>query len=144
MKLLFPNKKIRINYHVLDTYECGVSLKGTEVKSLIKSNASIDESFVIFRNNEAFVLNMYIASFEQGNINNVDSTRKRKLLLHKSEILKIDHQAKKERLAVVPTKVYLNNGMIKMEIALCKSKNARDKRQDIKVRDIKREVKKYY
>ncbi|MDR3329737.1 MAG: SsrA-binding protein [Mycoplasmataceae bacterium] len=144
MKLLFPNKKIRINYHILETYECGISLKGTEVKSLIKSNASIDEAFAIFKNNEAFVINMYVAPFEQGNINNVDASRKRKLLLHKTEILKIEHKAKKEKLAVVPTKVYLNHGVIKIEIALCKSKNSRDKRQDIKARDIKREVKKYY
>jgi SsrA-binding protein len=144
MKLLLPNKKIRLNYHILETYESGVALVGTEVKSLIKSNASIDESFVFFKNQEAFIVNMYIAPYEQGNINNVDSYRRRKLLLHKNQIRRIEQQNKKERLAVIPSKVYLQNGKIKIEIALCKSKNTRDKRQDIKIRDIKREAKKYY
>jgi SsrA-binding protein len=144
MKLLLPNKKIKLNNHILETYECGISLVGTEVKSIMKSNASIDESFVIFKNQEAYVINMYIAPFEQGNINNVDSNRRRKLLLHKNQIVRIEHQSKKDRLAIIPNKVYLQNGKIKIEIALCKSKNARDKRQDIKVRDIKREAKKYY
>lgn len=144
MKLLLPNKKIKLNNHIIETYECGISLVGTEVKSLLKANASIDEAFVIFKNQEAFVINMYVAHFEQGNINNVDTYRRRKLLLHKNQIIRIEHQSKKERLAVIPNKVYLQNGKIKIEIALCKSKNARDKRQDIKVRDSKREVRKYY
>jgi SsrA-binding protein len=144
MKILLPNKKIRLNYHILSSYECGVSLFGTEVKSLIKSNASIDESFVIFKKQEAYIINMYIAPYEHGNINNKDSYRTKKLLLHKQENIKIEHQLKKERLALVPNKVYLNHGKIKIEIALCKSKNTRDKRHDIKVRDIKREAKKYY
>ncbi|MDR1235303.1 MAG: SsrA-binding protein [Mycoplasmataceae bacterium] len=144
MKILLPNKKIRLNYHILSRYECGISLFGTEVKSLIKSNASIDESFVIFKRQEAFIINMYVAPYEHGNINNKDSYRTRKLLLHKEENIKIEHQLKKERLALIPNKVYLNHRKIKIEIALCKSKNARDKRHDIKVRDIKREAKKYY
>ncbi|MDR0674993.1 MAG: SsrA-binding protein [Mycoplasmataceae bacterium] len=144
MKLLLPNKKIKLNNHIIETYESGISLVGTEVKSLIKANGSIDESFVIFKNQEAFVINMYVAPFAQGNINNVDAYRRRKLLLHKNQIIKIEHQAKKDRLAIIPNKIYLLKGKIKMEIAICKSKNARDKRQDIKVRDIKREARKYY
>jgi SsrA-binding protein len=143
MKLLLPNKKIRLNNHIIETYECGISLVGTEVKSLIKSNGSIDESFVVFKNQEAFVINMYIPPFEQGNIHNVDFYRRRKLLLHKNQIIRIEHQSKKERLAIIPNKVYAKDGKIKIEIALCKSKNARDKRQDIKIKDIKREAKKY-
>ncbi|GHU49093.1 SsrA-binding protein [Bacilli bacterium] len=143
MKLLFPNKKFHINYRVVETYECGISLKGTEVKSLVKANANIDQAFIVFNNNEAFVINMYVAPFEQGNINNVDSTRKRKLLLHREEILKIEHLAKKDQLAVIPTKVYFNNGMIKLQMALAKSKNARDKRDDIKKRDDQRMIKSF-
>jgi SsrA-binding protein len=84
---------------------------------------------------------MYVAPFEKGNIHNVDSYRNRKLLLHKSEILKIDFQAKKDRLAVIPSKIYLEHGHIKLEIALCKSKNPHDKRDSIKKRDISRENK---
>ncbi|MDR0985898.1 MAG: SsrA-binding protein [Mycoplasmataceae bacterium] len=144
MKLLFPNKKINLNYHILDKYECGVSLKGTEVKSIIKANASIDESFVVFNKQEAYIINMYIAPFLQANINNIDSYRKRKLLLHKNEIIKIEQQSKKERLAIVPSKCYLEHGKIKLEICLCKSKNSKDKRQDLKKRDETREMKKYY
>ncbi len=109
----------------------------------MKANANIDEAFAIIRHNEAFVINMYVAPFKEGNINNVDSSRNRKLLLHKDEIIKIDYKLKKDRLTLVPTKVYLNNGKIKMEIAICKSKKAPDKREDIKKRDADRERLKY-
>lgn len=143
MKLLFPNKKINLNYFILDKYEAGIELAGTEVKSIMKANANIDEAFVIIKNQEAFIINMYIAPFKEGNINNVDSHRNRKLLLHKNEIIKIDYQVKKGRLTIVPTKVYLQNGMIKLEIAICKSKKAPDKREDLKKRDSAREMKRY-
>ena len=143
MKLLFPNKKVKFNYFILETYECGIELKGTEVKSIMKANANIDEAFAIIRHNEAFVINMYVAPFKEGNINNVDSSRNCKLLLHKDEIIKIDYKLKKDRLTLVPTKVYLNNGKIKMEIAICKSKKAPDKREDIKKRDADRESRRY-
>ncbi|MDR2823224.1 MAG: SsrA-binding protein, partial [Mycoplasmataceae bacterium] len=98
MKIIATNKKLHFNYIVNAAWEAGLSLKGTEVKSIVNNNLSIDEAFIIFRNHEAFVINMYVAPFEKGNINNVDSYRNRKLLLHKSEILKIDFQAKKDRL----------------------------------------------
>ena len=143
MKLLFPNKKINLNYFIEDKYEAGIELKGTEVKSIIKANANIDEAFVIIRNQEAYVINMYVAPFKEGNINNVDPNRNRKLLLHKNEIIKMDYQVKKNRLTIIPTKVYLQNGMIKMEVAICKSKKAPDKREDIKKRDADRERRKY-
>ncbi len=143
MKILFPNKKIKFNYFILDTYECGIELKGTEVKSILMASANIDEAFVIIRHNEAYVINMYVAPFKEGNINNVDSNRNRKLLLHKDEIIKINYKLKKDRLTLVPTKVYLNNGKIKLEIAICKSKKAPDKREDIKKRDANRERLKY-
>jgi SsrA-binding protein len=143
MKLIVNNKKLHFNYIVNDVYECGISLKGTEVKSIVAANLSIDEAFVIFKNHEAFVINMYVAPFEKGNINNVDSYRTRKLLLHKNEILKIDFQAKKDRLAVIPNKIYLKHGHIKLEIALCKSKNTHDKRETKKKLDMSRELKKF-
>jgi SsrA-binding protein len=140
MKIIATNKKLHFNYIVNDIYECGISLKGTEVKSIVAANLSIDEAFVIFKNHEAYVINMYVAPFEKGNINNVDSYRTRKLLLHKNEILKIDFQAKKNRLAIIPSKIYLKHGHIKLEIALCKSKNAHDKRDSKKKLDMSREV----
>ncbi|MDR2822961.1 MAG: SsrA-binding protein [Mycoplasmataceae bacterium] len=143
MKVLLVNKKINLNYSVSDIYESGLSLKGTEVKSLVKSNGNIDEAFVVFAKQEAYVINMYIATFEQGNINNVDPYRRRKLLLHKNEIIKMEFQSKKERLAIIPTKVFFKNGVIKLNIALAKSKKAHDKRDDIKKRDAARESRRY-
>ncbi|MDE7433787.1 MAG: SsrA-binding protein SmpB, partial [Mycoplasmoidaceae bacterium] len=125
--MLFPNKKINLNYFIEDKYEAGIELKGTEVKSIIKANANIDEAFVIIRNQEAYVINMYVAPFKEGNINNVDPNRNRKLLLHKNEIIKMDYQVKKNRLTIIPTKVYLQNGMIKMEVSIFKSNKAPDK-----------------
>jgi SsrA-binding protein len=142
MKVIATNKKLHFNYIVHDVYECGISLTGTEVKSIIAANVSIDEAFIIFKNHEAYTINMYVAPFEKGNINNVDSYRSRKLLLHKSEILKIDFQSKKERLAVIPSKIYLKHGHIKLEVALCKSKNAHDKRNAKRKLDMSREIKK--
>jgi SsrA-binding protein len=142
MKVIVTNKKLHFNYTVHDVYECGISLTGTEVKSIIAANVSIDEAFIIFKNHEAYTINMYVAPFEKGNINNVDSYRSRKLLLHKNEILKIDFQAKKDRLAVIPSKIYLKHGHIKLEIALCKSKNAHDKRNDKRKLDMSREIRK--
>lgn len=143
MKLLFPNKKINLNYFVEEKFEAGIELKGTEVKSITRANANIDEAFVIVRNNEMFVINMYVAPFKEGNINNVDSHRNRKLLLHKNEIIKIDYKVKKNRWTIIPSKVYLQNGKIKMEICICKSKKAPDKREDLKKRDADRERRKY-
>ncbi|MDR1991825.1 MAG: SsrA-binding protein SmpB [Mycoplasmataceae bacterium] len=144
MKLLLTNKKSKLNYHVLESYECGVSLVGPEVKSLSKSNGNIDEAFVFLKNHEAYLINMYIAPFKQANINNVDPYRKRKLLLHKNQIIRIEQQSKKAHLAIIPIRLYFQNDKIKIEIALCKSKNVRDKRQDIKIRDLKREAKNYH
>lgn len=143
MKILFVNKKINLNYHIIDKYECGISLKGTEVKSISIANASIDESFVIIKKQQAYVMNMYVAPFKQGNIHNVDAYRNRKLLLHKNEILKLEYQTKKEKLTIIPNKVYFKNNKIKLEIAICKSKNMHDKRQDIKKRDDLRTMKHY-
>jgi SsrA-binding protein len=143
MKILFTNKKLNLNYHIIDTYESGISLKGTEVKSISAANASIDEAFVIFKGHQAYVINMYIAPFIFGNIHNVDSYRTRKLLLHKHEIIKLEYQSKKERLAIVPNKIYFKNNKIKIEIATCKSKNVHDKRQDKKDRDDLRIIKNY-
>ncbi|MDR0856843.1 MAG: SsrA-binding protein SmpB [Mycoplasmataceae bacterium] len=143
MHILFLNKKFGLNYSSIESYECGISLKGTEVKSITKANATIDESFAIIKDGEAFLVNMYVAPFEQDNRMQVlETTRKRKLLLHKHEIQKIEYKMKKEKLTLVPTKVYLQNGMVKIEIALSKHKKAADKRNDIKIRDAERHIKK--
>lgn len=144
MAILVSNKKISINYNIVNTYEAGIVLNGNEVKSLVKSEASIDESFVIFSNRgEAYILNMYISPFKNSFFKSINPNRKRKLLLNKHELIRIQYLSKKEKLAIIPTKLYFKNKKIKVEIALAKSKNKSDKRESIKKRDINREIKKY-
>ena len=118
--------------------ECGIELKGSEIKSIRKNGASLHDSYVIIRNEEAFILNMNIAPYEQGNMFNHEPNRTRKLLLHKNEIIKIEKKAKEKVMTIVPTKVYLKNGKVKIEIALAKGKKLYDKRETIKKRDDER------
>ncbi len=135
MKIIIVNKKANFNYFLLDKYEAGIELKGTEVKSIYNNNVNIEEAFINIKKNEMFVNNMHIAPFEQGNIFNVDPLRKRKILMHKKEILKIEHKLKKESLTIVITKLYWKGKKIKAEIALAKGKKLYDKRETIKNRD---------
>ncbi|EGZ31190.1 ssrA-binding protein [Malacoplasma iowae] len=144
MKILVVNKKANFNYTISDTYEAGIELKGVEVKSLQSKNASINESYITFIKNEAFIINMHIAPYENGNIFNVDQDRRRKLLLHKHEIIKLQLQIKKDSITLVPLKVYWKRNKIKVLIGLAKGKNVVDKRNTIKERDAKRESKKYF
>lgn len=143
MKILSNNKNSNRNYEILEKYEAGIELFGTEVKSISKANCSINESYITFIKGEAIILNMYVAPYLEGNIQNKDSYRNRKLLLHKKQIIKISFLVKKEKLTVVPLKVYWSNGKIKIQIALAKGKNNRDKREDIKKRDDNRCMKIY-
>ncbi len=138
MKILTTNKNADRNYEIIEKYEAGIELFGTEVKSVSKSNCSINEAYVTFIHNEAYIINMHIAPYEQGNIQNKDPYRNRKLLLHKNEILKIDFQHKKDRLTVIPIKIYWRGGKIKVEIALAKGKKLYDKREDIRRKDDKK------
>lgn len=144
MKILVINKKANFNYTISDTYEAGIELKGVEVKSLQSKNASINESYITFIKNEAYIINMHIAPYENGNIYNVDQDRRRKLLLHKHEIIKLQLQIKKDSITLVPLKVYWKKNKIKVLIGLAKGKNVVDKRNTIKERDAKRESKKYF
>ncbi len=141
MKILCTNKNANRNYEILDKYEAGIELFGTEVKSISKANCSINEAYITFIKGEAWILNMHVAPYEQGNIQNKDPYRNRKLLLNKREILKIDFQHKKDRLTVIPLKVYWNKGKIKVEIALAKGKKLYDKREDMKKKDDKKSIK---
>ncbi len=144
MKILCTNKNANRNYEILDKYEAGIELFGTEVKSISKANCSINEAYITFIKGETWILNMHVAPYEQGNIQNKDPYRNRKLLLHKKEILKIDFQHKKDRLTVIPLKVYWNQGKIKVEIALARGKKLYDKREDMKKKDDKKSLKNYY
>ena len=143
MKILVNNKKALFNYNIQDKYECGISLWCAEVKSIINSEANLEEAFVIFRNNEAFVVNMHVTPWKQSRLTGDDATRTRKLLLHKSEILKIQNHIKKFKETVIPLNIHLEHGKIKLTIAIAKRKNTHDKRETKKAKDASREIKKF-
>lgn len=138
MKILSNNKKAYFDYFIIDKYEAGIELKGTEVKSLYLSNCSIKESLCRIIGGECFIYGMNISPYEKGNIFNVDSLRIRKLLLHKSEILKINEKLKLKGYTLIPLQVYYKNGKVKVEIGLCKGKKLYDKREDIKKKEHER------
>lgn len=142
-KIVSINRKAYFNYFLSDFTECGIVLKGTEIKSLREHSCSLADSYVIVRNNEMEILNMHINPYEKGNIFNHDPLRTRKLLLHKKEIIYFNEKTKKGGYTIVPTKVYLSKGKAKVEIALAKGKKLYDKRETIKKRDIDRENKDY-
>ncbi|XMB72002.1 SsrA-binding protein SmpB [Mycoplasmatota bacterium WC30] len=137
MKILTNNKKVAHEYFILDTYECGIVLKGTEIKSIRQGKFSIKESYVKVRNFELYITNMNITKYDHGNIFNHEEKRDKKLLMAKREIIKLGQKIKLEGLTLVPTKVYLKEGLCKIEIALCKGKKLYDKRQSEKDSDVK-------
>lgn len=136
------NRKARYDYFVEETYEAGIALKGTEIKSIRKGMANLKDSYAIIRNEEAYILNMHISHYEEGNIFNHDETRTRKLLLNKLEIKKLKTNLNVEGYTLVPLKMYLKNGRAKVLIGVAKGKKEFDKRETIKQRDIDREIKK--
>lgn len=137
------NKKARFDYYIEKEIESGISLNGTEVKSIRKGSADLKDTFVTIKNNEAYIINMYIAKYEEGNQFNHDERRTRKLLLHKSEIRKLQQEIKENGKTIVPTKLYFKNGKVKIMIAIAKGKKLYDKRETIKQRDLEREQNKY-
>ena len=134
------NRKANHDYFIKDTYEAGIELKGTEIKSIRKGNANINDSYARVKNNEIFVTNMYIAKYEEGNIFNHDERRERKLLLHKNEILKLAHNIETNRYTLIPLKLYFKKNKIKVELGICQGKKLYDKRESIKERDLKRRI----
>ena len=140
IKLVANNKKAYHDYFILEKYEAGISLVGTEVKSLRAGKCSIKEAYVRIENGEVFVVGMNISPYEQGNIFNRDSLRVRKLLLHKSEINKLIGDTAEKGITIMPLQVYFKDGRAKIEIGLAKGKKNYDKRQDIAKKDARREV----
>ena len=134
------NRKAKYNYQIFETGEAGIVLTGTEIKSLRLGKANIKDSYARIKNNEVFLINMHISSYENGNIFNHDETRERKLLLHKKEILIFRDKIKLEGYTLVPLQVYLINGRDNVLIGLAKGKKNYDKREDIKKRDIERRI----
>ena len=139
-KLIANNKKARHDYFIEDSYEAGISLAGTEVKSLRMGKCSIKESFVRVENGEVYIYGMHIAPYEKGNIFNKDPLRVRKLLLHKYEINKLAGKLKEKGLTLVPLQVYFKGSLVKVEIGLARGKKLYDKRQDIAKKDQRREA----
>lgn len=140
VKILASNRKARHEYFIEDTVEAGIALKGTEVKSIRKGRINVKESYAIVENGEVFIYNMHISPYEQGNIYNVDPIRKRKLLLHKREIRKLEAQIMQKGYTLIPLTVYIKDGLVKVELALGKGKKLYDKREDIAKKDAMRKI----
>ena len=139
-RLIANNKKAYHDYFIEETYEAGIALHGTEVKSLRMGKCSIKESFVRIENEEVYIYGMHISPYEKGNIFNRDPLRGKKLLLHKSEIRKMKGKIAEKGYTLVPLKVYFNRSLVKVEIGLAKGKKLYDKRQDIAKKDQRREA----
>ena len=134
------NKKARFNYEILDTYEAGIVLKGTEVKSVRLKKVSIQESYTIIKKGEAYIIGMNIAQYDMGNRYNHDPLRDRKLLLHKQEIKRLTGKLQERGLTLIPLKLYFKNGKVKVLLGLGKGKAKYDKRKTIQKRDIERDM----
>ena len=143
VKIVAKNRKARFEYEILDTYEAGIELEGSEVKSLREGEVSIEEAFVHPRNEQLYVNNMYIGCYSHTDSYAPDTRRTRKLLLHKRQIRSIIARLDRRGATCVPLRVYFKRGWAKMEIALVKHRSRQDKRQKIKERDTKREMERY-
>lgn len=142
VKLIANNKKAYHDYFIDDTWEAGISLAGTEVKSVRMGKCSVKEAFIKVEKGEVYVYGMHISPYEKGNIFNKDPLRVRKLLLHRSEINKINGKIAEKGYTMVPLKVYLKGSLVKVEIGLARGKKLYDKRQDIAKKDQRREAEK--
>ncbi|MDD7770396.1 SsrA-binding protein SmpB [Suipraeoptans intestinalis] len=140
IKLIANNKKAYHDYFILDTFEAGLALHGTEVKSLRMGKCSIKEAFVGVENEEVYIYGMHISPYEKGNIFNKDPLRVRKLLMHKWEIRRLVGKTKEKGITIMPLKVYFKGSLVKIEIGIAKGKKLYDKRQDIAKKDQAREA----
>lgn len=140
VKIAAENRKARHDYHILEAFETGLVLTGTEVKSLRAGKANLKDSYAQIKDGEMFLHNMHVSPYEQGNIFNHDPLRQRKLLLHKAEITRLFSKTREKGLTLVPLKIYFKRGMAKLELGLASGKKNYDKRQDMAERSAKREV----
>ncbi len=139
-KVIAKNKRARHDYHVVDTVEAGIVLKGTEVKSVRLGKVQLVDSYARVESEEIFVHGMHISPYEQGNRFNVDSRRRRKLLLHRSEIRRLHRQVTEKGMTLIPLSVYLKGGRVKVEVGVCRGKRTHDKRRVIAERDAVRDM----
>ena len=140
IKPMANNKKAFHDYFVEERFECGMELKGTEVKSMRQGRMNLKESFAIVKDGEVLVVGMHISPYEQGNIFNTDPLRQKKLLLHKSQIRHLAQEAGKMGYSLIPLQVYLKDGRMKLQLGLCKGKAEHDKRDSIAKRDADRDI----
>lgn len=133
------NRKAKFEYYIEETIEAGIALKGTEIKSLRKSSCDLSDSFAIIKRGEVYLLNVFIAKYDEGNIFNHDTRRTRKLLLHKNEINKLLNKVSRNGYSLIPLDIHFKNGKAKVTLGVCKGKKLYDKRETIKERDLKRE-----
>jgi SsrA-binding protein len=139
-KIITVNRKARHDYFVEETYECGIALAGTEVKSLRAGAVNLKDSYCSIKDGEMFVVGMHISPYEQGNIFNRDPLRQRKLLMHKREIMKLFGYVKRDGYSLIPLSLYFKGSRVKLELGLCKGKKLHDKRDDAARRDASREM----
>ncbi|HOE66251.1 MAG TPA: SsrA-binding protein SmpB [Candidatus Hydrogenedentes bacterium] len=142
-KQIVQNRSARRDYHVLETYEAGIELRGTEVKSLRDGRINLKDSYADVANGELLLIGAHISPYDKGNVWNHDPERTRKLLMHKRQIVKLGQQTAEKGLTLVPLRLYFSKGIVKVEIALCKGKQTHDKRDTIREREVKREIERY-
>lgn len=142
-RIIANNPKARHDYFIDDTLECGIALSGTEVKSIRDGKVNLKDSFAMIKNEELYIHNMHISPYEQGNINNKDPMRTRKLLAHKKEIQKLIGMIKQKGITLVPLSIYFDRNYVKIELAIARGKKLYDKRQDIAKKDAERRMQQY-
>ncbi|MGI6545685.1 MAG: SsrA-binding protein SmpB [Fastidiosipilaceae bacterium] len=140
IKIVAKNRKARHDYHILETYEAGIALKGTEVKSIRSGAINLADSYAQIKNGELFLIGCHISPYEHGNRFNVDTLRERKLLMHRHEIDRLDGKLKEQGLTLVPLEIYFKNGKVKLGLGLAKGKRDYDKRQALAKRQAERDI----
>jgi SsrA-binding protein len=143
-KVVITNRKARHEYFIMESYEAGIALKGTEVKSLRLGDGNLNDAYAMLTNGEVWLLNMHISPYEHGNINNHEPRRERKLLLTKKEIRRLIGRTSEKGFTLIPLRVYFKNGHAKVEIGLAKGKKTYDKREDVKRREHEREIERQF
>ena len=143
-KIVVRNRKAAHEYFILDRYEAGIVLKGTEVKSLRQGNANLQDGYAVVKDGEVWLIGLHISPFEKGNINNHDPKRDRKLLLHKQEIRRMFGKLSQKGLTLVPLRIYFNKKVAKVELAVARGKKDYDKREAIAKRDAERHMRREY
>ena len=133
------NRKAKFDYFIKDTIECGIELKGTEIKSIRNGSANLNDSYARIKNFEVYLTNMYIARYEEANRFNHDERRERKLLLHKNEIIKLEHTITTNRYTLIPLRLYFKKNKVKIELGVCQGKKLYDKRESLKKKDMERQ-----